>query len=351
MKLKALITLLLLSLTVHSFAQLTVNAGNNTQICPGSSYTLGGTPTASGGTAPYTYAWSPSNNISSTTASNPIATPTVPTWYYVTVTDAAGNSAYDSVGVDINPMYLYNAGQDTDICIDATVTLGSPYNSTNGGVTYLWTPSTDLDNPTLPNPTSSTTATITYSVLISSPSCPSKSSDIKVTVHELPVVDACCYTVIHEGQTATLSATGATFYNWGGGNGNDISNTYGNPTTVEPVVTTQYVLYGMDEYGCAGWDTVTVEVIPDSSLQFYNTFSPNNDGINDFFYIGNIYKYPKCRLEVFTRTGQLVYAKTGYDNTWDGTNYGDKLPEATYYIVLDPGNGSPAYYKSVTIIR
>jgi gliding motility-associated-like protein len=328
---------------------LAVNAGSNTQICPGTTYGLGGTPTASGGTPPYTYAWSPSAGLSSTSIPNPIAAPSVPTWYYLTVTDANGNTAIDSVGVDINPIYLYNAGNDTDICIGGSATLGGANNSLAGNVTYTWTPSTALDNPSAPQPVSTTTNTITYSVTISSPSCPSKNFDVVVTVHELPTVTVCCPATILEGAGTILTATGGIEYYWGGGIG--ISNTAGNPVTVEPLVTTQYFVYGTDQWGCIDWDTVTVTVIPSDELTFYNTFSPNNDGINDYFYIGNIAKYPQARLEVYTRTGQLVYAKTGYDNSWDGTNYGDKLPEATYYYRLDPGNGSPVFYKSVTIVR
>jgi gliding motility-associated-like protein len=119
----------------------------------------------------------------------------------------------------------------------------------------------------------------------------------------------------------------------------------------EPTTTTQYVVYGMDVNGCVNWDTVTVTVTPNDSIYLYNTFSPNNDGINDFFYVGNIAKYPENRLEVFTRTGQQVYAKTGYDNSWDGTNYGDRLPETTYYFTLDLGGDNPVYYGHVTIVR
>lgn len=328
---------------------LVADAGANTTICPGSSYSVGGSPTASGGTAPYTYSWTPASNLSNTNTSNPIASPLVPTWYFVTVTDAAGNTAYDSVGVNLDPIYAYNAGNDTSICIGSSVSIGGASNSFAGGVTYQWTPVTDLDDPNAPRPVCSATVTTTYSVTITSPNCPSKSYEVTVTVNPLPTVTACCFTTIYEGSTATLSATGATAYNWTGASG--ITNPFSNPTTVEPTVTTQYLVYGEDDNGCLDWDTVTVVVIPDSTLYFYNTFTPNNDGINDFFYIGNIHKYPQCRLEVFTRTGQLVYAKTGYDNSWDGTNYGDKLPEATYYLVLDLGNGGPRYYKSVTIIR
>jgi gliding motility-associated-like protein len=326
---------------------LVVNAGNTTTICPGTSYALGSTPTASGGQSPYTYSWSPSTNLSSTTAPNPIASPTIPTWYYLTVTDAAGNSVTDTVGVNLDPIYAYNAGNDTAICIGSSVALGSTNNSFNGGVSYQWTPATALDNVNAPRPVCSATTTITYTVVITSPNCPSKSYDVKVTVNPLPIVTVCCPTTIYQGSTAILTATGGVIYSWVG---NAVSDPYRNPVTVEPIVTSLYYVFVEDANGCIAWDTVTVTVIPDSSLYFYNTFSPNGDGFNDYFYIGNILLYPQARLQVYTRTGQEVYAKTGYDNSWDGTNYGDKVPEATYYYTLDLGNGI-IYHKTVTIVR
>jgi large repetitive protein len=334
--------------SIHLHSQtLVVNAGTTSVICPGSSVTLGGTPTASGGQAPYTYSWTPSNNLSNTAASNPIASPSAPTWYYLTVTDAAGNSVTDTVGVDLDPIYAYNAGPDTFLCKGNSINIGNVNNSFNGGVTYSWSPNTALDDATAPRPVCSATVTTTYSVIITSPNCPSKSYSVTVTVYDPPTVTACCYTTILEGQTATLSGSGAVTYVW---YGDGISNPFINPVTAEPVITTTYTMVGTDANGCFDIDTVTVEVKPDSSLYFYNTFTPDNDGVNDLFYIGNIYKYPNCRLEIYTRTGQLIYAKTGYDNSWDGTNFGEAVPSATYYYTLDLGNGI-TYYKSVTIIR
>lgn len=310
---------------------------------------LGGTPTATGGTAPYTYAWTPNTNISSTTTSNPIANPTQPTWYFLTVTDDSGYTARDSVFIDLDPLYAYNAGNDVSICTGDSVTLGSPNNSFAGGVMYQWSPATGLDDDNAPRPVSSTTVTITYSVIITSPNCPSKSYDVKVTVNPLPVVDACCPATINEGDAVVVTATGGVVYAWVPGN--TVSDPTAGTTTAEPTQTTTYLVYGIDANNCFSWDTLTITVVPSSELVFYNTFSPNNDGVNDYFFIGNVGKYPECRLEVYTRTGQLVYAKTAYDNSWDGTNYGDRLPEATYYYTFNPGDGSAAVFGHVTIVR
>lgn len=328
---------------------LTIDAGTSVVICPGLSHTLGSAPTATGGNPPYTYAWTPANSLNNSTIANPVATPSSPTWYYLVVTDQQGATATDSILVNLDPVYAYGAGPDTSVCIGDSVMIGDPDNSFAGGVTYAWSPASGLSSTSAPRPMFTGTTTTNYTLTITSPNCPNKVSYVTVTVNPLPVVTASGAATIEEGQSTPLTVTGASTYGWYPATG--LSTTTGSLTNAEPLETTTYTVFGIDQNGCMDWDTVTVTVIPNDQIVIYNTFSPNNDGVNDFFYIGNIGKYPSSRLEVFTRTGQLVYAKTAYDNSWDGTNYGDRLPETTYFYTLDLGDGSPAYYGHVTIVR
>ncbi|TND08046.1 MAG: hypothetical protein FD123_2600 [Bacteroidetes bacterium] len=345
-----IITSLLCTFLTGSYAQaVTADAGPDKMICPASSATIGGSPSASAGTAPYAYSWFPATGLSSAVVPNPVAFPTTPTWYQLIVTDANAQKDTDFVFVDINPVYQFNAGQDTSICIGASLTLGAAANSNTNGITFSWSPTLFLDNPTAPRPiyTPIATGTITYTVTITSPNCPTKFSTITVTTHGLPTINAGPDVTIQEGQTTTLNATGGVIYWWTGNNIN-YNGTY-NPD-VEPPQTSVYIVEAVDENGCYGNDSVIVYVIPNNELVFYNTFTPNNDGDNDTWYIGNLSKYPNNRIEVFNRYGGLVYAKASYDNSWDGTNFGDKLPEATYYFILDLGNGEKVS-GSVTIVR
>lgn len=82
-------------------------------------------------------------------------------------------------------------------------------------------------------------------------------------------------------------------------------------------------------------------------LVVYNEFSPNGDGVNEFFTIDCISRYPGNVLQVYNRWGNIVYEKRSYNNDWDGTPNGraivqkeDQLPVGTYYYVLDLGDGS-----------
>jgi trimeric autotransporter adhesin len=63
-------------------------------------------------------------------------------------------------------------------------------------------------------------------------------------------------------------------------------------------------------------------------------FTPNNDGMNDYWYIPDLEQYGKVQVTVYNRFGQVVYQSDGYKNDWDGTWNGYMLPEASYYYVI-----------------
>jgi large repetitive protein len=70
-------------------------------------------------------------------------------------------------------------------------------------------------------------------------------------------------------------------------------------------------------------------------------FTPDGDGINDYFVIDGITKYPGSNLIVMNRWGNVVYETENYQNDWAGTSNvslvigGENLPTGTYYYVLD----------------
>lgn len=78
-------------------------------------------------------------------------------------------------------------------------------------------------------------------------------------------------------------------------------------------------------------DSVSIEVnsfIP-------NGFSPDNDGIDDFFVIPGIEHQDVKQLIVFNLSGSEVYRNMNYNNSWNGVNQnGLPLVEDTYYYIL-----------------
>ncbi|TAK32706.1 MAG: gliding motility-associated C-terminal domain-containing protein, partial [Saprospiraceae bacterium] len=91
----------------------------------------------------------------------------------------------------------------------------------------------------------------------------------------------------------------------------------------------------------AGCDTATVFItVQCTGVEVFNGFSPNGDGVNDFFQINGLQNYPGHRLQVYNRWGNLVFAAVNYQNTWDGKWKNQDLPDGTYFYYLDLGDGS-----------
>jgi gliding motility-associated-like protein len=91
-------------------------------------------------------------------------------------------------------------------------------------------------------------------------------------------------------------------------------------------------------------DTVVFTLNDCLTIEIPDGFSPNGDGINDFFEIPNLYKYPNNTLKIFNRWGALIYEAAPYQNNWDGKSHhpatiGEDLPVSTYYYILDLGDG------------
>jgi len=87
-------------------------------------------------------------------------------------------------------------------------------------------------------------------------------------------------------------------------------------------------------------------VIETLGLDIMTIFTPNGDGLNDTWYIPGLQNFPYNTVKIYNRWGNLVYEKDHYTGNWDGTSNGrwtidkgGKLPVATYFYVIDLGNG------------
>lgn len=99
---------------------------------------------------------------------------------------------------------------------------------------------------------------------------------------------------------------------------------------------------------------VSIKVIDMTKLDIPNTFTPNNDGINDEFRIGVTGYFKLNGLKIFNRWGQLVFESKDLKLVWNGNKNGQLLPVATYYWVIEgiDLNGKLLRQSgSVTLIR
>ncbi|HEX8515079.1 MAG TPA: gliding motility-associated C-terminal domain-containing protein [Bacteroidia bacterium] len=210
-------------------------------------------------------------NFSCNPCDNPVATPSVTTVYEVT-SDLSGTCVNkDTVTVTVVPDFSFTTTQSTaSLCLDQSVQFnvsGSPA----GTYDFYWTPSTDLDDDSIANPTATinTAGTFTYYVNITSPFGCQKKDTVTALVQPAIRTIANSDTVLCGNQSANLSATGGTTFNWTVLSGPPIvvgtnfsCNPCANPVAT-PTDTTTYIVTSDLTGTCINIDTVTVFVTPD----------------------------------------------------------------------------------------
>jgi len=320
-------------------------------ICEGSSATLNFVSNAT------VYSWSPSAGLSNPNIANPTANPTTTTQYIVTAT-LSRCSINDTVIVNVNPAPVPDAGPPGFICYGQNYQLQG-----SGGVQYSWSPSTYLDNPLLPNPTSGTRRTITYtlSIVADVNGCPSLVTD-DVTVDVTPPIKIYTYpadTIAYPGDQIQLNAVSAVpsanIFIW------TPSFNLNNHNVSNPVVTAGsigdslvYKVTASSIAGCIGEAYVRLRVYKGPDLYVPTAFTPNGDGRNETFYPFPVGIKAINYFKIFNRWGQLMFSSTVLYKGWDGKLQGVDQPTGTYVWMtqgIDKNNKTITRQGTVTLIR
>ncbi len=156
-----------------------VDAGTDSfLLCSPDTITLGGAPTVTGGSKPYSIQWFPLAGLNNPTDSQPKAYPDQGKQYNLTVTDNNGCQAFDSTVVLVSAAPPAQAPPDTQIYIGQYIRLSTP----EGGYNYQWQPDASLDSPSIASPLARPLENTTYTVTVDSNNCTSTSAiTIKVT--------------------------------------------------------------------------------------------------------------------------------------------------------------------------
>lgn len=82
--------------------------------------------------------------------------------------------------------------------------------------------------------------------------------------------------------------------------------------------------------------TISVYIEPlVCSMAAPESFSPNGDGINDFWNVSNTAYYEEYYIQVFSRWGQKVFDAKNPFEKWDGKSLGVPVPDGTYYYIIE----------------
>ncbi|MBX3256853.1 MAG: gliding motility-associated C-terminal domain-containing protein [Chitinophagaceae bacterium] len=228
-----------------------ITARADTTICEGITVQLNVTGTAD------SYQWSPATGLSETSVANPLATPAATTAYIVTGTTLYGCEAKDTVVIIVNPAPEVRSVNDTLLCGPGSVTL----TTTGNAVSHVWSPADGLSNVHIASPVASPPVTTQYIVTVMSGEGCSANDTVNITVSDAVVINVSNDTLICEGSSAQLQASGnANFYSWtpvAGLSDPSIAN-----PVAKPLAATQYILEASTIEGCVGKDTVNIAVNP-----------------------------------------------------------------------------------------
>jgi gliding motility-associated-like protein len=330
---------------------VTVNPLPNITVTPASSICIGGSLplNATGGT---TYVWTPAGSLSNANSSSPTATPNTSTVYTVVVTDQNGCVDSANVSVTVNPLPVATASNDTTICDGSSATLIA-----GGGVSYSWSPASGLNNANVNNPVATPSATTTYTVTVTDQNGCTDTEQVSIALNDVPVasfeVDQNVTTATCNGIEATLINTSQNAFNYywtfpDGSTSTDENPTYnfGLSGTVITLVAQNNICY----------DTLTQNYngpLLDVLFQnLVNVFTPNGDGKNDCFELGDNFNFDGCSaILILNRWGRPVFTSGSGKYCWNGKteNTGEDLPAGTYYLTVTVAGSS--YKGTVTLIR
>ncbi|MBI3136713.1 MAG: gliding motility-associated C-terminal domain-containing protein [Bacteroidetes bacterium] len=294
--------------------------------------------TASGGTPGYTYEWI-SQTLADTTLLEDLSN-ILPMNYYLTVTDANGCIAQDTIGVDTTLSVIANAGPDAFICFNDTLTLIGSSNIPAGAL-YNWYDSTGtflIDTTLLSLPPVAAGST-SFIFEVSFGGC-SHTDTVAITMNGQLTVDAGPDIDLYPTQTGTIGGAPTTSASntvlWSPSTYLSGTTVF-NPTVMLPQVSTMYYVTATDSNGCTVTDSMYVEVLPEIIIP--DGISPDGNNLNDTWILDFLDQYPgvSIKINVYNRWGELLFeSDENYDDDWGGTTKdGKRLPAGTYYYVID----------------
>lgn len=311
------------NITIGNIGGPTATLQSSTNVsCAGAS---DGTATVnvSGGTAPYSYAWSPTGGNAAS------ATNLGPGNYTVTIVDGAGCISTVDVTITEPAAITLQANITDEDCGLANGAIAVQASGGTGLIVYGWSPNVGNSGTVSNLNGGSYTVTATDGNGCSTSATYTVATIGGITIDAFPETSS-----ILQGESVILTATGALTYTWTPSNG--LSCTDCASPTASPSTTTTYIVTGTDANGCTGSDTVTVYVQTVCGDLFVpNIFSPNGNGPqeNEFLCV-----YGNCISElhyaVYNRWGELVFETTSTDICWDGNYKGQPAISGVYAYKL-----------------
>lgn len=267
----------------------------------------------------------------------------------------------------VNPNPLVNFIEDDTVgCEPLCVNFQNLSSITNGSVSWLWDfgngSTSSMGNPGHCFNNDSTYAPLNYIVLLtvtSDSGCTAALSKSNITVYPRPVPDftmeQSTVSIVNPIIAITDLTSGADFWNWNFGDQDTTSSPFPTTHTYADTGTYTITLVTSTLFACIDTTYRNITIEPDFVFYIPNTFTPNDDGINDTFTGQGIF-IKKFEMNIFDRWGNLIFFSDDITKPWDGSaNHGNVMAQEDIYVYsfkLTDYNKKKHLYKGfVTLIK
>ncbi len=202
------------------------------------------------------YNWQGEGIIDPSLASQTVS-PTATSTYSLTITDINNCVGIDEILVEVYPSPDANAGTDELYCVEDIAELNATFNN---NYNYEWSPSNQLNNANIPNPTITLNENTTYNLTVTDQNDCTATDEVSISFDEGPDLTLLSSNeqIICDGETVTLEVSGGVTYEWLPANSLNCSTC---PIVeANPTETTVYTIFGYNENGCESQTSITVNV-------------------------------------------------------------------------------------------
>lgn len=121
---------------------------------------------------------------------------------------------------------------------------------------------------------------------------------------------------------------------------------------VRPLDSMVYTLLALDSNGCLFRDTVRVRVVDPELVRIPNLITPNGDIDNEYWDLTELFEYNQRLVNIYNRSGELVYHSDAYQNDWNGKDsQGVDLPVGIYFYHMKHNKTGEEHRGFVQIMR
>ncbi len=326
---------------------LQVNAGNDVNlVCPGEPILL--QAAISGGLAPYAVRW---NNLQ---LGNPLTVnPDSTTSYRVTVTDQCGNTVRDSMMAiikDYTPL-KYNIKLADTICSGNSIRIGGIATGGKAPLSYFWLHNGSAEPSLMVQPEKDTE----YTVSVTDSCNITQTRTIKIKVRQVHALFDVTYIDGKTIQFKDLSYPDISRWQWDFGDqsaGSDVQHPlYAYADTCRYWVS----LVVFDNNLCSDTVRNPIKAYPPFNFYVPNAFTPDGDGINDYFSgIGE--GFVTYEMLIFNRWGEIIFQTKSFADKWGQGKRDvlDRIPIDTYVykiILTTPMLERKQYVGRISVVR